>query len=413
MVATLRPSPALSRRAHAVPSSAIRELLDVVGRRDVISLAGGLPDGSVLPSAALTGELSRVLATPGALQYGPTQGDPALRAWIAQHELGGADPDRVVVTHGAQQALQLLVDALVDPGDDVVVERASYVGMLQPLRSAGATLHPVRGDAQGVSPLELSELLGAGLRPKLVYLAPTYQNPTGSLLSDVRRRQLGLLARAHGVVLVDDDPYRRLGFDGAAPPRLRAHVPEELAVTVGSFSKFVAPGLRVGWLHGPRWLVQAVVRLKQAADLHTGSLDQGAVMALLTRDGWLEQHVATLRPRLHARAAVLVEEVERRLGDVVRIDVPRGGMFAWARVHESVGHTDELARTALANGVAFVPGSAFDPAGRPSNGARLCFATLAPDQLRAAVARLDAAVREQLRASASRPVGAVASSMTA
>jgi 2-aminoadipate transaminase len=396
--------PALSRRAEAVPSSAIRDLLALVRRSEVISLAGGLPPEDLLPAADLRAALDDVLERPDALQYGPTQGEPELRAWIAEHELDGADPDRVVVTHGAQQALQLLVDVLVDPGTDVVVERASYVGMLQPLRAAGARLHDVAGDHDGLATLELSRRLHDGLSPRLAYLAPTYQNPTGSVLSTARRRQVANLANAHRFVVIDDDPYRRLGFDAAAPSRLRADVPDELAVTVGSFSKCVAPGLRVGWLHGPRWLVDAVVRLKQAADLHTSTFGQRAVLALVSRDGWLDEHCDGLRTRLALRAERLVEALHRELGHLVEVEPPAGGMFVWARLDAAVGDTDQLARAALGHGVAIVPGSAFDPSGLPSDGARLCFASVPAEQLDVAATRLADAVREQRR-------GVVAASM--
>jgi 2-aminoadipate transaminase len=375
-----------------VPSSAIRDLLSVVRRTDVISLAGGLPDGDMLPAAAISREMATVLRDRTALQYGPTEGEPELREWIARHELGGADPERVVVTHGAQQALQLVVDALVEPGDAVVVERSSYVGMLQPLLAAGADVHDVEGDEQGMRTLELAELLGSGVRPVLCYLAPTHQNPTGSVLAAVRRRHVGRLAAAHGVVVIDDDPYRRLGFDGTAPERLRTHVPDELAVTIGSFSKVLAPGLRVGWLHGPRWLVDAVVRLKQAADLHTGTLDQRVVLALLRRDEWMQAHLASARRVARHRAQVLAEALESSTGGALRAELPSGGMFLWAQLDEELGDTDRLARFALDAGAAIVPGSVFDHRGRPSNGARLCFASVPPDRLAEAARRLGLAV---------------------
>jgi DNA-binding transcriptional MocR family regulator len=375
-----------------VPGSAIRDLLSVVRRRDVISLAGGLPDPGCLPAAEVAQAAATALRAPDTLQYGPTEGEPELREWIAQHELGGVDPDRVIVTHGAQQALQLAVDALVDPGSAVVVERSSYIGMLQPLLAAGADLHDVEGDHDGVRTLELAELLGTGLDPALCYLAPTHQNPTGSVLAPVRRQHLGRLARAHRVVVVDDDPYRSLGFDGPAPERLRTHVPDELAVTVGSFSKVLSPGLRVGWVHGPRWLIDAVVRLKQAADLHTGTLDQRIVVAMVRRDGWLEQHLATTRRVSRHRAEVLVDAVQSMTGGALRAEMPTGGMFLWAQLDEAIGDTDRLALHALDAGVAIVAGSAFDHRGRPSQGARLCYASEPPNRLVEAAGRLAVAV---------------------
>lgn len=383
----------LSSAAARVPSSTIRQLLSVTRSHDVLSLAGGIPDPALLPTDEVRSALAEVGRRTDALQYGPTQGEPELRAWIAEHELGGADPDRIVITQGAQQALSLVVDALVDPGDDVVVEGPTYVGMLQPLRRAGAVLHQVPVDRDGLGTLELAQRLRSGLRPALVYIVPTHQNPTGAVMSEVRRTQLGRLAAAHRVVVVDDDPYRRLG--GPAPSRLRDHVPDELAVTVGSFSKIVAPGLRVGWLHGPDWLVDAVLRLKQSNDLHSGALTQLAVAQLVARDGWLDEHADRLTSIYRARAAALVDALRSDMGDRVRVDEPRGGMFAWATFDAHIGDTDLLARCALEEGVAFVPSSAFDPSGRPGHSARLGFATLAPDDLRRAARRLARAVRRR------------------
>jgi 2-aminoadipate transaminase len=381
----------LSTRSRRVRSSAIRDLLEVARRPDTISLAGGLPDPELLPTDEVLAALATVATRTDALQYGPTQGEPSLRRWIAQHELGGVDPDSVVVTQGAQQALSLVVDALVDPGDEVVVERSSYVGMLQPLRRVGATMHAVSSDRDGLCTLELSRALNRGLRPRLVYVVPTHQNPTGSVLSESRRRHLGRLAAAHGVMVLDDDPYRRLGPDPG--PRLGRHVPAELSVQVGSFSKTVAPGLRVGWVHGPDWLIDAVVRLKQSIDLHSSSLSQLALVELLGRDGWLEQHCERLRRTYRHRSEVLVDALDACSGGLLSVEVPKGGMFCWAELDRSVGGSDRLAAEALREGVAIVASSAFDPHGTPGHAARLGFATSNPDQLAEAARRLARAAR--------------------
>jgi DNA-binding transcriptional MocR family regulator len=221
----------------------------------------------------------------------------------------------------------------------------------------------------------------------MLYTVPTFQNPTGSVMSAARRRHIGRLAAAHHFVVVDDDPYRRLGL-AAAPPRLREFVPDDLAVSVGSFSKCVAPGLRVGWVHGPRWLVDALVRLKQSADLHTNTIGQRALVELLGRDGWLEEHTGRVARTLHRRGEVLAEELTSAAGALVQVEPPAGGMFLWARFSPEVGDTDLLARDALADGVAIVAGSVFDPLGRPSSGARLGFASSDEAELRVGARRL-------------------------
>ncbi len=384
----------LSARAGRSGSSVIRDLLSILGDDRILSLAGGLPDTAGLPTAEVADAVGRAGRSGGdVLQYGPTEGEPALRAWIAEHELDGADPRRVLVTHGAQQALGLVVEALVDPGDVVVVERASYVGMLQPLARAGASIVDVGSDARGMCTDELEALLRAGARPTLCYLCPTYQNPTGTVLSEDRRRHLGELAARYRFVVVDDDPYRALGF--APPPsRLRSHVPDELAVSVGSFSKTVAPGLRVGWVHGPSSVVDAMATMKQAADLHTSTLAQRVLVDLLGRPGWLDERTASLVASHRVRGRALVDGLTSRLGPRVAIEPMVGGMFVWATFPDCPLDTDALLATALDHGVAFVPGSAFDHRSRPNRSARLCCATLTPDLLDVAAGRLAAAVDE-------------------
>lgn len=388
----LQSSRRVAQRGRNAGSSAIRDLLSLVDSDHVLSLAGGLPANGALPTAEVAAAVGTLLSSSAdGLQYGATEGEPALRRWIAAHELGGVDPAHVVVTHGSQQALRLLVDALVDPGDVVVVERTSYAGMLQALAPSGAVVVDVPGDEHGMDTEAFEALLAAGARPTLCYLAPTFQNPTGTVLPSRRRRHLGALAREYGFVVIDDDPYRALAFE-APPERLRDHVPEDLAVTLGSFSKTVAPGLRVGWVHTPDWLVDPVVRLKQSADLQTSSLAQQVVHSLVADDGWFDTHIDAVRELYRHRASVLAGAIRRHLGVSAVCSVPHGGMFVWLTLPELDGDTDTLLGVALEEGVAFVPGSAFDPGGRPSRSARLCFATLDDHELDLAVERLSRAV---------------------
>jgi 2-aminoadipate transaminase len=360
MPTAVRPRPALSAAAGRVPSSTIRDLLALTEDDRVLSLAGGLPAVGHVHDTVLADIAARVLARPDAAQYATTEGWAPLRAWLADGL--AADADDVRVTHGSQQALELTVRALVDPGATVVVEQPTYLGAVQALRAADADVRAVPVDADGLDTDRLAGLLAGGLRPRLAYLAPTYQNPSGVVMAPERRAHLGALADRYGFVVVDDDPYRDLGFT-PPPPRLRDWVPPELAVTLGSFSKVLAPGLRVGWLHGPGWLVEPLTRLKQAADLHTSTLGQ----------------------RLVAEA-----------GDRLTFAAPRGGMFLWARLAPAPGgrprDAASLLPAALARGVAFVPGAAFALADPPADHLRLCFATLPDADLAEAAARLAAAL---------------------
>ena len=386
--------------AHQTPpaatlrSSAIRDLLALTQAPGVRSLAGGLPQPDTFPAARLADVARDVLAGGArtALQYGPTEGDPALRAWIAAYETarsgsaegpgsgaGPVAPERVTVTAGSQQALDLLARVLCAPGDAVVVEEPTYLGGLQAWRAAGAVPHPVPTDADGLDVDALARLLAGGLRPVAVHTIPTFQNPTGSLLPVARRRQLAALADRYGFTVVEDDPYAELwtpAAGGPVPP-VRAWNPD--VVTLGSFSKTVAPGLRVGWAVLPPRLAAPVNRLKQAADLQTSTLAQALVAGLVADGAWWHAHLATVRVTYAAQGAALA--------DALAFARPRGGMFVWARLADGTD-TARLLAAGLARGVAFVPGAEFH-VGRPDAATlRLAFATLAPQGLREAVERL-------------------------
>ena len=284
------PDDLLSRRGRGATSSVIRDLLQLTNRPDVLSLAGGLPAPESFPIARLREAADAVLEGSGrygpeAVQYGPTEGIPALREWVAEiyTASGGAcSAADVLITTGSQQGLDLLARALVDPGDDVVVESPSYVGALQALSGCDPCLVPVAADRDGLRTDVLEERLVAGLRPALCYVVANFQNPSGATLAIERRRHLAALAERYRFVIVEDDPYGALRFRGSPLPPVRSFTP--LAVTLGTVSKLLAPGLRVGWLAAPSWLHGPLVRLKQAADLHTSTLCQRMAVELLRDD---------------------------------------------------------------------------------------------------------------------------------
>ena len=382
----------LSRRVRAARSSVIRDLLKVVEQPDVLSLAGGLPAPESFPVARMREAAERVLgASTGLsspLQYGPTEGVAPLRAWVAD-QVGGAVADQVVMTTGSQQALDLLAHALCDPGDVVVVEHPAYLGAIQAFEAAGAAIEPVPADEHGIRVDALAAMLAGGrVRPKACYVAPNFQNPTGATLALDRRRALGELADRHGFVVIEDDPYRELRFRGEHLPAVRTFGAN--VVTLGSTSKVLAPGLRVGWLVAPEWLVGPAVRLKQARDLHTPSLSQWLAHDVLTDEQFLVGHRRVLAAIYAERCEALCAALRDQLGDRVAFVEPDGGMFVWATL--AGVDTTALLPVAAANGVAFVPGGAFHLDGTGADQARLSFATLGPDGLREAVARLVAAL---------------------
>ncbi len=387
-------------RAAAVDragSSAIRDLLHLTQRPEVLSLAGGLPAPETFPAAALAEAAAQALADrgldpgsadvpagAGVLQYGTTEGHPGLRATIAaDHD---AELDQVVVTHGSQQALELLVRAAVDPGEQVALAEPAYLGAVQVCRAAGAQLLAVNRDEDGLDPEHLAQLLADGARPRLVYVVANLDNPTGATLPVERARRLAALADHYGFVVIDDDPYGALRWAGEACPSLRTFT--DRAVSLGSVSKVLAPGLRVGWAVGPAPLIRAVVQLKQQADLDTGMFNQDLVHRVRSQPGFWEPHLEATRDHYRSRAEALDAALVDRFGDRLAWRPATGGMFTWATFADPSVDTDALLGPALDAGVAFVPGSCFAVGADLRRSIRLSFATASPEELATAVDRL-------------------------
>lgn len=384
----------LSHRARSLTSSFIRDVLAVSERADVVSLAGGLPPNDLLAIEAIAAAAADLLGdsatAASALQYGPTNGTAELRAVVARRL--GVDADEVVITTGSQQGLDLLARALLDPGDLVVVESPTYLGALQVFRANGAELRAVAGDANGLDTDALERLLRTGARPRFVSIVSEFANPTGATLSTPRRRHLIDLACRYDFVVIDDNPYGELRWSGDRPRSLRELAAEsgrsDRIVTLGSASKILAPGLRIGWMVAAQPVRDAVVRFKQCADLHTSTLDQLLVASLLADDVALEAHLDAVRACYRERCATLIGEFERRLGDTIEIARPDGGMFIWVRCVDRSVDTTEWFLRAVEGGVAFVPGAAFSVDNAWSWAFRACFATLDDARLVEAVRRM-------------------------
>ena len=390
----------LSGRLRGVRGSAIRDLLALTARDDVISLAGGLPGTDLLPRERVAAALSRATADPATLQYGETSGLRRLREVVAAREAQRLarplTPADVAITSGSQQALDLVARATLDPGDPVVVEDPVYVGALQVFQAAGAALHAVPVDSGGMQVDALAARLSAGLRPRLVHTVSSFHNPRGVTMSPPRRAALAALADRYGFLVVEDDPYGALAFEGDPPLPVAAH--SDRVVRLGSASKVIAPALRVGWLTGPAPLLAGVERLKQCTDLCGSTLTQAVTAELLADAPWFEAHLQRLRAALRERAAALTDAVRGAFGDSARCSTPTGGMFCWVEFADGTRPADLLPR-ALEHGVGFVPGTAFSVGGEPGgdrhgSAARLCFASHPGPVLRTAVGRLAAAWRD-------------------
>jgi 2-aminoadipate transaminase len=391
------PSSTISARTAGVRGSAIRDLLTLTARPDVISLAGGLPAADLLPRERIARAAAEALTDPAAVQYGETAGLARLREVVAAHETergtggsrGPVRPTDVVVTSGSQQALDLLARAVLDPGDAVVIEDPGYVGALQVFQAAGADVVPVGLDDAGMRVDELADRLAAGLRPRLVHTVSSFHNPRGVTLDQERRRALAGLAERYGFLVVEDDPYGLLSFDGPPPEPVAAHSPR--VVRLGSASKVLAPALRVGWLVGPAEVTAAVELLRQGADLCGSTLTQAIAADLIADRDWFAGHLDVLRREGATRAAAFTAAVAEALPGVA-CSQPTGGMFCWLEFPTGTDTTAALPR-ALEAGVGFVPGSAFAIGSGPGStalpaDARCCFASHPPDVLREAVGRL-------------------------
>lgn len=382
----LRATRVAARRVDALASSIIRDILRLTRDGSVLSLAGGLPSREGFPMAAVADAVADL--DPDDLQYAPTEGLPEVRAWVADRlRAAGRDlgPDDVLVTSGSQQALSLLATALVDPGDAVAIEEPGYLGAIQALTPAEPTWRAVPVDTDG---LQVDRLLDAPA-PRLVYTATEASNPSGCTLPADRREALGRWSDHTGTVVVEDRAYDGLDFArGTVAPSVGTWT--DRVLTVGTVSKTLAPGLRVGWVAGPPDLLEPIRRAKQAADLQTGTLAQRIVARLVADPRAFEAHVDEVVARHRTHAAALAAALAAHLGDRVRAPAPSGGMFLWAQA-PGVDTRAWLDR-AVADGVAFVPGAAFaatpDAATRLADRLRLSFATLGPAELDEAARRL-------------------------
>ncbi len=376
-----------SERAQQLQSSFIREILKITQRPEIISFAGGLPSPATFPVERMKAAYDKVLSENGkvALQYGPTDGYAPLREWIAgslSTEGSTILPEQILMTSGSQQALDLLGKVLIDEGSRVLVETPSYLGALQAFSVYRPEFKSVETDEHGLVP---SSLEGIAQGARMLYALPNFQNPTGRSLSVERRQELVETCARLGVPLIEDDPYGSLSYKGAPSPKMVAMNPDGV-IYMGSFSKVLTPGIRLGYVCAPLPLVRRLELAKQAADLHTAQLTQMVVHEVV-KDGFLDQHIPTIRQLYGDQCQVMLDAMQEHFPAGVSWTKPEGGMFIWVTLPQQVDAM-KLLEQSLAALVAFVPGAPFYANNPATNTLRLSFVTVPPERIREGIAVL-------------------------
>ncbi|WP_459616179.1 aminotransferase-like domain-containing protein [Bordetella sp. 2513F-2] len=392
------PACVFSERATQLTSSAIREILKVTERPEVISFAGGLPAPAGFPVDVVRAAFDKVLSTNGqaALQYGPTEGYAPLREWVAQDlNRAGANvsADQILIVSGSQQALDLLGKVLIDRDSKVLVEDPSYLGALQSFSLYQPRYVPVPTDEGGLIPEAITPELAEGAR--FLYALPNFQNPTGRTLNLARRQALVQTAARLGLPIIEDDPYGELRYAGEPQPGLLAlgSACGANVIRLGTFSKVLAPGLRLGYIAASRSIINKLVQAKQATDLHTPTLTQMAVYEVV-KTGFLAEHLPKVREIYRAQGRCMLEAIEREFPASVHWTRPEGGMFLWVTLPAHIDSQQLLAQ-AVERNVAFVPGAPFYAGAPQRNTLRLSFATVPEEKIRAGIAVLGNLLKQQ------------------
>lgn len=376
-----------SERAQGLQSSFIREILKITQRPEIISFAGGLPSPATFPVERMKQAYDRVLTETGkvALQYGPTDGYGPLKEWIANSlstEGTKILPEQILMVSGSQQALDLIGKVLIDEGSRVLVETPSYLGALQAFSVYRPEFGSVATDEHGLVPSSI-EPVAEGAR--LLYSLPNFQNPTGRSLSLERRRELVETCARLGLPLIEDDPYGALSYKGEPMPKMVAMNPEGV-IYMGSFSKVLTPGIRLGYVCAPLPLVRRLELAKQAADLHTAQLTQMVVYDVV-KDGFLDQHIPTIRTLYGNQCQAMLDAMDQHFPKQVSWTRPEGGMFIWVTLPKRIDAM-KLLDQAIAARVAFVPGAPFYATDPETNTLRLSFVTVPPERIREGIAIL-------------------------
>ncbi|MBV8084014.1 MAG: PLP-dependent aminotransferase family protein [Chloroflexi bacterium] len=385
-------------RVSRFQGSAVRQMFHWATLPGMISLSAGSPAPELFPVESFRRACQEVIDSDasGALQYGITEGFPPLRQWVVDQMVGkgfSVTPDEVLITTGSQQAMDLLARVLIDKGDLVAIERPTFIATLQAMDSCEAEFLSVPMDEQGMVVQELEHRLD-GRKPKLICAQPNFQNPSGVSMSLPRRMQLAHLAGELGVPIVEDDPYAELIYEGEALPSIKSFDTEGLTMYLGSFSKILMPGLRVGWAAGPSQLLEKMAVLKQHNDLHTDGFTQRVINAMV-RTGELPAHIERLRLEYKKRRDAMLAALNEHFPAEAHWTHPRGGLFVWVELPESV-NTNDFMMAAVDKLVLFPAGAGFYRDGTGQNTMRLNFSNQPVERIQEGVKRLGEVVKEAL-----------------
>ncbi len=388
----------LARRVSKIGVSAVREILKVTERPEIISFAGGLPAPEMFPVQALARAHAEVFVQDGAaaLQYSTTEGFRPLRQWIGKRMQAArvdSSADRILITSGSQQGIDLVARVFLDPGDSVIVENPCYLAALQTFSGFEASFIAVGSDELGIRVDEVERALRTA-NPKLIYVVSNFHNPKGTTLSLERREQLVALSRRYGVPILEDDPYGELRYRGAAIAPLAALDSSGLVIYLSTFSKTLSPGVRIGWVAAGEEIIRVLTIAKQATDLHTGTLSQHAVARMLSSFDYAG-HLKRLCSVYGARCAAMLGALEREFPEETRWTRPDGGLFVWVELPGKV-RGEDLLRDVLREGVAFVPGSSFFAKDARRNFIRLNFSNRPPEMIDEGIRRIGSMLKRRL-----------------
>lgn len=390
-----------AKRVEKMEDPAVKAILSITQRTDVISFAGGLPSAKSFPVNELAEAFSSVLMEQGSasLQYGITEGYEPFRAWVAQRlqaqGIKNCTAANVLITNGSQQILDLAARVLINPGDYVAVENPTYLAAVQVFKGAEANFLPVPIDEQGMR-VDVLEALIKEHKPKLIYTIPTFHNPTGITMTVERRRKLGELAAKHGIPLIEDNPYGELRYSGKPVPAINGLVDSEYLMYAGTVSKIIAPGLRLGWLVAHEDIIEKMAAAKQAADVLTNSLAQRAVHRYVTTND-LDGHIADIANQYREQRDTMLEAMQEHFPAGVTWTQPDGGMFIWVTLPENIDTSNLLELAIEQEKVAYVPGMPFYADGSGRNSMRINFSNSTPDVIKEGIVRLGAILTREIR----------------